>query len=105
MQITFGCVRRGDGLRRRLLDEDVEPGAADLAGLEGLEQRRLVDDPAARGVDDDQTPFLASWRTSRRRSPVVSFVLGTCTVTTSARSKQLVERDQLDVELRGGLGA
>ena len=37
---------------RRLVLEDVEPGAGDLAVLKHLDQRILVDDVAARRVDD-----------------------------------------------------
>src|SRR5215510_4407942 len=33
--------------------EDIEPGAPDLAALETLDQRRLVDERAARGVDEN----------------------------------------------------
>ena len=39
------------GVHARLVLEDVEPGAGDLAGLERCHQRRLVDDRAAGGVD------------------------------------------------------
>src|SRR4051812_46388875 len=35
----------------RLLLENVEAGAGELAGYQRLMQRRLHDDPAARGVD------------------------------------------------------
>ena len=38
----------------RLLGEHVEPGGRDPAGLEGVVQRGLVDDAAARGVDQHQ---------------------------------------------------
>ena len=38
----------------RLLGEHVEPGGRDPAGLEGVVQRTLVDDAAARGVDQHQ---------------------------------------------------
>ena len=64
----------------RLLGEDVEPGGGDPAGLEGVVQRLLVDDAAARGVDQHQAgPGDA--RTRRRRSgPTVSGVLGRCTL-------------------------
>ena len=37
----------------RLVGEDVEAGAQDRAGLQRLDQRRLVDDAAARDVDED----------------------------------------------------
>ena len=37
---------------RRLLDEHVERGAADMAALQRVLQRRLVDQPAAGAIDD-----------------------------------------------------
>jgi hypothetical protein len=53
-------VRGGDEVRRaeqrvllgRLGDEHVERGAGDVARIEQLLERRLVDQPAARAVDD-----------------------------------------------------
>ena len=55
-------VRGGDdvleleerGVGARLLGEDVEAGGGDPAVLEGVVQRLLVDDAAARGVDQHQ---------------------------------------------------
>ena len=55
-----GDVRRGHDLRqsgqrlirRRLLLEHVEAGAGDVAGLDGIGERRFVDQLAARRVDD-----------------------------------------------------
>ncbi len=41
--------------RRRLGGDDVEAGASDPAFLERADQRRLVDDAAARGVDQQRT--------------------------------------------------
>ena len=38
--------------RRRLGLEHVEGGAGDVAGLQRLGERRLVDQPAARAIDD-----------------------------------------------------
>ena len=49
MQTTLGWPN--SGLRRRLLDEHVERGAGDMAGIERARQRRLVDEPAARAID------------------------------------------------------
>ncbi len=48
-------VRCGEQRRigRRLLVEDVDPGAAEVSRREGLGDRGLVDDPAARDVEDD----------------------------------------------------
>ena len=39
-------------VRRRLRREHVERGAGDVAGFERVRQRRLVDQAAARAVDD-----------------------------------------------------
>jgi hypothetical protein len=44
--------RRGRG---RLLDEHVHAGAPDLARAHRVGERRLVDEAAARGVDDQDT--------------------------------------------------
>src|SRR5882724_13387272 len=41
--------------RQRLDVEDVEPGMADVARLQGLDHRVLIDDRAARGVDEDDS--------------------------------------------------
>src|ERR1700743_10746 len=43
--------------RRRLLVEDVEAGAEQIAGTQGRCHRLLVDDGATRGVDDDRRLF------------------------------------------------
>ena len=37
---------------RRFLDKHVERGAGDLAGFDRVDQRGLIDDAAARAVDD-----------------------------------------------------
>ena len=55
--MTRSCASSGCPGRRRLLDEDVERGAADLPALERLEQRGLVDDAAARAFTSS-TPFF-----------------------------------------------
>ena len=51
----------------RLAGEDVEAGGGDLAGLEGVVERGLVDDPTAGGVDEDQARLRAG-AAGRRRS-------------------------------------
>ena len=89
-----GEVRRDDDVvqleqrsRVRLAGEDVERGAGDLPGLERVEQRILVDELAARGVDDaDARPWL---RSSALRSTTarVSSVSGRCSETTSDDAK------------------
>ena len=40
--------------RQRLLGEDVERGAGELARAQRLDERRLVDERAARGVDEQR---------------------------------------------------
>ena len=51
----------------RLALEDVDPGAEQVARVEGLDQRLLVDDRAPRRVDQDRAR-AASWPGPRRRS-------------------------------------
>ena len=49
----------------RLALDDVEPRAREVAGIERLEQRVLVDDRPSRGVDQDRRRAAsapASWR-------------------------------------------
>ena len=71
--------------RRRLLHEDVEGGAGEMARSERLGQRLLVDDAAAGAVDDARA-LAASGRVPRRRSGcVVSSVSGVWTVRKSQR--------------------
>ena len=50
---------------RRLGLEHVEPGAGDDAAFDRAPQRGLVDQLAARGVDEADAR-LAAWRTARR---------------------------------------
>ncbi len=49
---TFGRSRNGKSGGRRLLLVNVQRGAAHLAALQRLEQRRFVHQPAARAIDD-----------------------------------------------------
>jgi hypothetical protein len=44
---------------RRLDGDDIEAGAGDPAFLQGADQRRLVDDAAARRVDQQGRRFIA----------------------------------------------
>ena len=53
MQTTFGSANSGLS-GRRLGREHVERGAGDAARRQRLEQRRLVDQPAARAIDQAQ---------------------------------------------------
>ena len=89
--------------RRRLLLEDVERGAGDLPGRDRLGERRLVDDAAARAVDDAHAALHARDGLARRSSPRVSAVSGVWMVMKSARGKSCVERHQLDAQPRRGL--
>ncbi|MCX5738171.1 MAG: hypothetical protein NTZ61_06690, partial [Proteobacteria bacterium] len=87
-------------LRRRFLLEDVEPRAAHLPALERGVERLLVDDPAARGVDDQQTaPALRECGGAEQPGRVLGLrhVHRECV---GAR-EQRVEIDQIDVELGG----
>ena len=67
-------MRRGDDIvaaeqrifRRRLLDEDVDRRAGDLAAVERGGQIVLDDEPAARAIDDAHAA-LQSWRAPSRR--------------------------------------
>ena len=80
-------VRRRDDLRqlgerpvgRRLLFEHVEAGAADDAAFDGAAQRRLVDQLAARRVDERMPGLQRAKRSSLNRC-LVSGVDGRCSV-------------------------
>ena len=59
---------------KRLLLDHVEPGAGDVARVEGFEQSGLVDDRATRRVDEDRArahsrdgPALMRWRLAASR--------------------------------------
>jgi 2-methylisocitrate lyase-like PEP mutase family enzyme len=54
--MKFGRVQR-IVLRCRFLVEDVERGAGDAVCLQRVIKRRLVDDAAARRVDDESGPL------------------------------------------------
>ena len=106
-RVEAAMCGRGDDLRqhlqpvidRRLLLEDVERGAADLARLDRVGERGLVDEIAARGVDDADAFACARASRSaltrlarlRRRRHVQRHVVG-------AR-EQVVERDELHAEV------
>ena len=86
-----GEVRRDDDVveleqrpRVRLLGEDVERRAGDLAGAERLDQRLLVDELAAGGVDDAGRRRASPRSPRGRSSPRVSGVSGRCSVRNSA---------------------
>ena len=85
-------MRRADDVRMaeqrivlgRLLDEDVEGGAGDMAGIERRAQRLLVDQAAARAVDDAHA-LLGLGEFSAERMLRVFSVIGVCRVMMSAR--------------------
>src|SRR6516165_8054211 len=52
LAITLGSESSGCEARGRLLVPYVEPGAGNAAFAQGLDQRRLVVDEAARGADE-----------------------------------------------------
>ena len=106
-----GDVRRGDDLRqqreapvlRRLRVEDVEPGARDVALFDGVGQRRLVDQLAARCIDDADALLalreplgIEEVPGRRQRGHVERDVVGA--------GAQIVERHELDAERRGHFG-
>ena len=85
-------------VRRRLRRVDVQGGAADMPALDRFDQRGLVDQLAAGGVDQLQAllalaqPLGVEGVTGlRRRRHVQRQVVGACA--------QIVERHQLDVQL------
>ena len=87
---------------RRLLDEDVDAGAGDLAGLDRLGEV-LLDDQAAAGAIDDAHAVLHLG--DRRRVDDVLGLLGERRVQGDevGALEQLVEIDLLDAELQGAL--
>ena len=88
--------------RRRLFDEDVEPGGADLARVEGFEEGFLVDDPAAGGVDHDQA-WLRLRELGGAEDPRGVLRLRNVDGHDVGAAHHLVELDALDLEARGGL--
>ncbi len=79
-----GQRAEGQIVRRRFLLVDVERGARDVAALERLEQRRLLDESAA-GAVDERTPGLQRAMVFALRIFFVSEVSGMWTVMKSAR--------------------
>ena len=102
-------MRRGDDLgkteeaivRRRLDLEDVEPGAAEGAPLDGVGEGSLVDESAARRIDDARRRLAAGqpFRREQRLGAGGRHVQGD-----EVRGRaQLVQLHELDVEIRGDL--
>ena len=86
------------------LREDVDRRAGDLARLERLDQRRLVDELAARGVDDPRAVLHLARSPPASITPRVSSFSGRWSVTKSARASTPVERVALDADLAEALG-
>ena len=90
-------------LGRRLDREHVEGGAGDMAGIERRPQRRLVDQPAARAIDD---AHAAAHFLERLLVDDVPGLLGERRVQGDeiGAPEQLVELDLLDAEIGRPLG-
>ena len=86
--------------RQRLLGVDVQAGAGDAARAERGGQRRLIDQRAARGVDQDRPLGFISASSRAPTRPRTSGVLRRWTETTSALPKDVVAFDQLDAQPR-----
>ena len=80
------------------------PARADLAGRQRVGQRRLVDQAAAGGVDDDHARAWWWPAPSAPIRPSVSGVFGRWMVMKSRLAEQLLQRHQPDAELRGAAG-
>ena len=78
--------------RVRLGGEDVERGAGELARADRLDQRVLVDERAARGVDRSARRRASTRSPPRPMIPAVSSVSGRWSVTKSAAPSTLLER-------------
>ena len=80
MTSTWGCLTSGWSAGGRLGVEDVDRRAGDLAGVERLGQRGLVDQAAAGAVDDPHARLhLARSRAAPMRLRV-SAESGVCSV-------------------------
>src|SRR5579863_10458243 len=84
-------------LRRRFFAEDVDRGAGDMAGLERLAQRRLVNELTARAVDQ---PYAFFDKLKRRGIDEVAGLVGQRRVQGDeiGAPPQLVEFDLFDAE-------
>ena len=91
----------------RLAGDDVEGGEADPAGLEGVQQRRLVDDGAAADVDQDRPgPHGAEHLLADEADGGVGAGQGhDDRVDVGGRARELLDRDELVDALDGGAGA
>ena len=87
----------------RLGGEDVEPGAGDPAGLEGVVQRLLVDDATAGGVDQDEARLGAAQLVGPDQADRLGG-LGEVDGHEVGLGEQGVEVDQPHAHLRGAAG-
>ena len=87
----------------RLAGVDVEPGGSDPALLQRGEQRRLVDDAAAGGVDEDQRRLDGGELVGADDAHRLGGLRQVHRDDVGA-AQQLVERDQADAHLRGAAG-
>ena len=90
----FGASSSGES-GRRLVVEDVDPGAAEVAGPERVGDRRLVDDAAARDVEDDR-PGLQLRDRRRADQPARRARQRDVDGHDVGSREQLVELDELD---------
>ena len=98
---VFGARAQRVVGRQRLGVEDVERGAGDRAAPQGGEQRRLVDDRPARGVDEVAPPAASAPARPRPISPRVRSLSRRWIVTTSARASSSSLPDAAGAAARG----
>ena len=90
-------------LGRRLLLEDVERGTLDVTAADRLGEVGLVDDAAARHVDDPNAGLGLGFRVSAFRRFVVSLFFGRWIVMKSLCAQQRVQVHQFDAHVPGPL--
>ena len=83
---AFGVARSGWSAASGSLAKASTTAPRELSALQRREQRRLLDDAAAREVHDDRAALASGRARACRSSPCVSSVSGVCTVRTSASS-------------------
>ena len=90
-------MRQRDDLRMilQLRSRKVADVRAQLAAIQRLEHRGLIDDAAAREIQNDAALSACSFRRAALTRPRVASSSGTCTVTMSQRAEQIVERQRL----------
>ncbi len=98
MSTRFGAPSKGLEGSIGSRADDVERRAGERAGFERRAQSRLVDQPAAGGVEQERRRLHAREQRRGRRSRRSAAVSGQCRLTTSARAKR---SDELRVRSRG----